>query len=270
MFADTQITARIGLLVPPPNVVMESELYRSLPPDITLHTSHMTRSTSTLTVSSLREMVEQAPQAARTLAMTLPDVVLFGCTSGSFIEGLGWDEEVARHIQQVVGVPALTTTTAVLRCLQALGVRRIAMATPYIAEINEREAAFFAAHGFEVCALEGLEILESPRIARTPLQTVYELGRRADQPAAEALFISCTNLRTLEAIGPLEEALGKPVISSNLASLWYVLDHLGLADRFRFGESRLRDWLRLGVSSGQGRTAGVAIPARWKIDARAG
>jgi maleate isomerase len=245
VFEGTEIVARIGLLVPPANVVMESELYRSLPHAITLHTSRMTRSTSAVTVASLREMVEQAPQAARALRMALPDVILFGCTSGSFIEGLGWDGEVARQIQVVTGTPALTTTTAVLRCLQALGVQRIAMATPYIAEITEREAAFFAAHGFAVCAVEGLEILESERIARTPLQTTYELARRVDRPEAEALFISCTNLRTLEAIAPLEEALGKPVISSNLASLWYTLDHLGLGEHFRFGGSRLLDWLRI-------------------------
>lgn len=247
MFAGTEVTARIGLLVPPPNVVMESELYRSLPHDITLHTSHMTRSTSAVTVDSLTEMVVQAPRVAMSLTMTMPDVILFGCTSGSFIHGLGWDAEVARRIEEAAGVPTATTTTAVVRCLRSIGARRIALATPYTTEINEREATFFAAHGFEVCALEGLEILESERIGRVPLQTTYELGRRVDRPEADALFISCTNLRTLEAIEPLERALGKPVLSSNMASLWHVLDRLGLASRFRFGGSRLPEWQHLAV-----------------------
>lgn len=247
MFAGTEVAARIGLLVPPPNVVMESELYRSLPPDITLHTSHMTRSTSAVTVDSLTEMVDQAPRAALTLTMTLPDVILFGCTSGSFIHGLGWDAEVARRIEEATGVATVTTTTAVVRCLQSIGARRIAMATPYTAEINEREAAFFAANGFEVRALEGLGILQSERIGRVPLQTTYELGLRVGRSDADALFISCTNLRTLEAIEPLEQALGKPVVSSNLASLWYVLDRLGRASRFRFGGSRLPEWQRVAV-----------------------
>lgn len=247
MFEHTEVTARIGLLVPPPNVVMEGEFYRSLPHDIALHTSHMYRSTSDVTVESLLEMVGNAAQAALTIKMTRPDVVLFGCTSASFIGGLGWDEEVARQISEATGVPALTTSTAVVRCLRSIGARKVAVATPYISEINGREADFLAAHGFAVCSLEGLEIRNSETIGRVPLRTTYELGLRADRPDADALFVSCTNLRTLEAIAPLERALHKPVVSSNLASLWCALNQIGQASRFAFGGSRLLEWQRLAV-----------------------
>lgn len=247
MFADTDVTARIGLLVPPPNVVMEGEFYRSLPRDIALHTSHMYRSSSEVTVDGQVEMARNAGQAALTIKMTRPDVIVFGCTSASFIKGLGWDEEVSRIVSDAAGVPALTTSAAVVRCLQSIGARRIAVATPYTDEINAREADFLGAHGFDLRSLEGLKIRDSVAIGRVPLQTAYDLALRADRSDADALFISCTNLRTLEAIGPLESALGKPVVSSNLASLWLALDRIGAPQRFAFGESRLLEWQRLAV-----------------------
>src|SRR5512133_514915 len=91
--------ARLGLLIPPPNVVMEMGFNRWLPPSIPVHATRMYRSTSDVTVDSLLEMARNANDAARLLAMTLPDVIMFGCTSGSLIMGVGWDREIISGIE---------------------------------------------------------------------------------------------------------------------------------------------------------------------------
>lgn len=221
------IDARIGLLLPPPNVVMEGEFNHWLPPAIALHTTRMFRSTSDVTIDSLKEMASHANEAARLLAMTIPDVIMFGCTSGSLIMGMGWDKEISAGITQATGVPAVTTSTAVVSALQASGVRRVAIATPYVNEVNLRERSFLEGHGFQVLGIRGLEIVKSEEIGRVPLARVRQFALECDHPEADALFISCTNLRTMGVIDQLEQELGKPVITSNQASLWMCLSSLG-------------------------------------------
>ena len=218
---------RIGLLIPPPNVVMEVEFNRWTPPCVDVHATRMFRSSSDVTVESLLEMARHANDAARLLAMTLPDVIMFGCTSGSLIMGLGWDEEVLRGIEKTTGIRTLTTSTAVVAALKAARVRRVAIATPYINEVNLREEAFLKAHGFEVVGIRGLEIVKSEEIGRVPASRVYDFALGSDHPSADALFISCTNFRTMEIVDRLEKELGKTVITSNQASLWMCLKAIG-------------------------------------------
>lgn len=219
--------ARIGLLIPPPNIMMELEFNRWLPPNVAVNATRMYRSTSDVTVESLLEMARHANDAARLVAMTLPDVIMFGCTSGSLILGVGWDKEVASGIESTTGIRALTTSTAVIEALRTVEARRVAIATPYIDEVNERERRFLEGHGFEVPSVSGMQILKSERIARVRPSEVLEFALAADHPEADALFISCTNLRTMEIVEPLESRLGKPVITSNQASLWQCLEAVG-------------------------------------------
>jgi maleate isomerase len=235
--------ARIGILVPPPNVVMEVEFNRWLPGNLSVHAGRMYRSSSDVTVESLMEMARHANEAARLLAMTKPDIVMFGCTSGSLILGVGWDQEIIEGIQESTGIQAQTTSTAVIAALKAVQATKVAIATPYIDEINEREQRFLEGHGFSVVGLEGLRIVKSEEIARVHPSTVYDFARSSDRDDAEALFISCTNFRTREVIDRLEEELGKPVITSNQASLWMSLKAIGRTEPLPAGGRLLRETL---------------------------
>jgi arylmalonate decarboxylase len=132
------------------------------------------------------------------------------------------------------GVPVIATAGAVLAALRALGVKRVAVATPYVDFVNEAERAFLEEHGFGVTSLLGLRLGETQAerrfIGRVPPQQVYRLARQADRPDAEAIFISCTNLATLDVIAQLEADCGKPVISSNQACFWACLRVMGIPD----------------------------------------
>ena len=133
-------------------------------------------------------------------------------------------------LEEAAGSPATTTATAMVAALQALGVTRVAVAAPYIDEVCARLRRFLEESGLSVTSLENLG-LRGMAITEVTSPEVMELAKRADRPEAEALFLSCTNLRTFDVLEPLEQELGKPVISSNLATMWHAIRLAGLAPR---------------------------------------
>ena len=132
-----------------------------------------------------------------------------------------------------------------MRCLRSIGARRLWFVAPYPAAIAQTGADFLAAYGFDVSAIAGMDIDRVTDLKRVPLQADYDLATSAAARGdADALYICGTGIRTRGVVGPLEQALNKPVITANLAALWAALDHLGRGDRFVFGKSRLLEWQR--------------------------
>jgi maleate isomerase len=219
---------RIGLLVPGGNSVMEPEFHRMAPDGVSTHANRVYL--KDVTPESLAGMADHAAESARGLAPVRIGVFAFGCTSGSFIGGKGYDAGLIRIMEQAAGVPATTTTTAVLRALELFGVRRIALVTPYTEEVTGLEARFLEDHGFEVTRAQGGGFVEVADMQECEPEVAYARAREVDDDRAEAVFISCTGFRTIEIIEKLEAELGKPVISSNQASLADCLRKLGVAE----------------------------------------
>ncbi len=228
--------ARIGLIVPSSNTAMEPELYRMAPPGVSVHTSRVPL--VEVVPGELLEMERHALRAARELADAEVDIVLYGCTTGSLIGGPGFDRALEARIREATGRPALTTATAVVEALRALGLRRIAVATPYVEEVDEAERRYLEVQGFEVVEMRGMGIRRNAEIGRVTPYEVYRFARSVYREGAEGLFVSCTNLRTLEVVGLLERDLGVPVVTSNQASMWASLRRLGIGGRAR-GPGRL-------------------------------
>jgi len=236
---------RIGLLVPSSNVVMEVEFYRCLPNDITVHTSHIPRLNQAIDADAMRQTTVNAIGAAASMSQAELDLVLHGHTASSYAGGIQGDIEIARKVGEAAGAPGMTAAGAALRCLRSVGARRLWLAAPYPAETTQTAADFMTANGFEVLSVEALGVDQATRLKKVTAETVYELGVRAvARGNGDALFISGTGVHTLNVIGALERAIGKPVITANLAALWGSLERLGRADAFRFGESRLLEWQR--------------------------
>jgi maleate isomerase/arylmalonate decarboxylase len=160
------------------------------------------------------------------------DVVAYGCTAGSMVMP---PDSLPRHIAGLAGVPGVTTAHAIVLALTALGVRRLAVATPYHRALDAHETTFLAANGLEVLAIRGLGIGEGGpqeyiRIAETPLAAVEAHARQSFVPGSDALLITCTDFPTLPLIARLEADLGVPVVTSNTATLWAALRAAGLDD----------------------------------------
>jgi maleate isomerase len=200
---------------------METELNSLSKGNFTLHTARV--KLSNVTLEELEKMELGAEDASTLLADAHVDIIAYGCTSGSLFRGVGHDFEISKSITEKTGLPAVTTAGSVLDALKFLKAWTISVATPYINEINNLEKEFLLGNGFEVLQIKGLGIEDNLTIGRIQGQEIIELAREANHPRAQAIFISCTNLPTIDIIPQLEETLGKPVISSNTATLWSML-----------------------------------------------
>ncbi len=225
--------ARIGMIVPPTNTANEAEWARWVPTCVTLHAARMALHLDLASDAGLRALFADLEAALSMLTPASVDAVAYCCTGGSLLTPL---DRITGFMRAKAGVPAVATAPALVLACRALGARRIALATPYHDALNAHETAFLAACGLEVVACRGLGIgaggpHEFTRIAGVRPGEVRALALSADRGDADALVISCTDLATLEVIEPLERALGKPVITSNQATLWAALRAAGLDDR---------------------------------------
>lgn len=228
----TRGRARLGVLVPYTNTNLEPDLGLLSPPGCSLHIARLggydadmipdSGQMATLGRSALDEPLTL-------LAGARPDVVLYGCTSATLALGADFDRRLVEQVQAVAAVPAITAAGALLEALDALGIRRIAFASPYVAELNDRAIGFLAERGVETVSRAQPEhpLGNHDQGALTPGE-VIDLGHRANSDAAEALVLSCTDMRAVESIETLEQALGKPVVSSNQALMFAALRALGV------------------------------------------
>lgn len=219
---------RLGVLIPPVNITVEREFPRWAPAGVSVHAQRMYRARARLSPRDLADMHRFVDEDARRLAFAQPHFIMFACTSGSALETGGFDTRIATRIEQATNIAASTTSTAVVEALRHFGVRRVAVVTPYPQDVNDREMAFFRALDLEPVALESFLQADSLKIPHIPPAETFKRALQADCPAAEGLFISCTNLPTADIIQPLEQKLGKPVVTSNQASLWLSLRRMGV------------------------------------------
>lgn len=158
------------------------------------------------------------------------DLVVFGCTSGSCIKGVGWDQECIERIERASGCPGLTTSTAVLEAFRALGTKKVAVLTPYPDDTNEAEKKFLEDNGFEVTNIQGMDLTAVTYNGR-PVRSyadeyfLYQNARNLDLKGADTFFLSCMGLTTMEVVDAIEGNLGIPVVTSHQATLWSALRH---------------------------------------------
>jgi maleate cis-trans isomerase len=177
---------RVGVVLPSVNAVLERDLWRHSPPRLTYQSTRVPLAETT--PEGIRTMNEALPAAAELLAAAGPDLCLYGCTSGSFIDGLEGLERIVSLLTAIVGCPVVATTAAVVDALEALGIRRVALATPYVDEVNDLEASFLESTGFRVTAVRGLG-LSGSAIREVEPSAVAALAFAADTPDADAVPI---------------------------------------------------------------------------------
>lgn len=226
---------KIGLILPSLNNTMEYELNKMKPEGVLILATRLLLEKGM--PDNLEKMTEQIDQAADLLKTADIDCILFACTSGSFIKGVDWDKEFIQRIEKKTGIPTTTTVNSVVEVFELLQVKSISVVTPYIDDINEIERNFFEGLGFKVNCIEGLQCVTGEQLHRLPSTTAYELACRTCHPASNAIFISCTDFASIEVVDSLEKDTGKPVITSNTASLWAALRKIGVNESiYGYGE----------------------------------
>lgn len=216
---------RLGLMIPSSNTTMEKEFCEMLPKGFSVHSCRLRL--KQVTLKALMEMEKELKKEALKLADAKVNVIGYGCTSGSLYKGLNHDKIMEKKIEDVSGISAVATAGAVVEALKALNVKKVAVATPYIEEINRLEEKFLSENGFQIVDLKGLGIKDNIEIGKLPNAAAYELATKLNYNLADGIFISCTNFPTINIIQKLESTTGKVVVSSNTATLWAMLKKCG-------------------------------------------
>jgi len=183
-----------------------------------------------VTAETLRQMALALPQTAALLPPRFGfDVVGYACTSGATMIGEARVDALIRDVH-----PAARTSNPISACkaaLAALGLRRIALVTPYAVDVTLEMQANLHAAGYATAAVASFDQLDDFTVARISsdsiLKAVLQIGARDD---CDGVFVSCTSLRVMPVIAEAEAELGKPVISSNQALAWHMMRLAGLAD----------------------------------------
>jgi maleate isomerase len=219
---------RLGIIVPSSDATSEPDYQRYTPEGVSVYGSRMLLEDGTVDLNSLEQMADDVERCAELLATVDVDVVAYSCTTGSLVKGPGYDEKIENRITEAAGVPAVATAASIKRALNALDAESLAITTPYIDSLNKKEQDFLEESGYEVTTICGLGLETDNEIGREPEFRSYREAKKLDTEGADCVFVSCTGYRTLDIVEQLERDLGKPVVTSNQATLWDSLRELNI------------------------------------------
>lgn len=226
--------ARFGVLVPFTNTNLEPDMALLRPEGVSMHFARMG--------GYDREEIPDADQMHGLGAADLdeplhllegvhPDVIMYGCTSATLTHGPAFDRALTERIKTESGAETVTAAGALVHALHTLEIGRIGFASPYVPTINDMAVGFLAECGIETVARsEVSEELDNYGQGALDPQAVFELGLAANHPGAGAIVLSCTDMRSVEIIARLEQAAGKPVITSNQAMAFQAMQLAGIRD----------------------------------------
>jgi maleate isomerase len=222
--------ARIGLIIPSPGLVSFQEQQAICPKGVmVLHTRVMLKET---TPEALAKLSEEALYAAELLATAKPNVISYNCTSSAFIKGAAHEKAIIQKMEETTGIKATSMATSVIEALHSLNIKKLVVAAPYLKEITEVEEKYLDSFGFDVVHSETLGMKEPLKFMERPPWENYHLALNAYRkaPEAEAIFLSCGAMRTIEIIEHLERTTGRPVLSSNQCNAWMCLKLAGVRE----------------------------------------
>lgn len=217
---------RIGLIVPANNSVIEPELWSVLPQGYAVHATRILAK-GDLTPEAVRRMERDTDAAVEQIAATGVDVIAYCDMVTTFIMQAQWNESSMQRFAQATGVACISAWTALRDALEQLGVRRLAIGTPYPAPIHALVPAFFEGKNFEVASHATLDILSMREVPRVDAARLSAFVKKLDPAKAEALVLLATDLPTFASIASLEAQYGIPVLTSNQTLLWRALSGLG-------------------------------------------
>jgi len=220
---------KIGLINVGGNPTPVVDFYRMIPPGVIVNENKIHEPPQV--AGEAEELGKRAIEAARVLAESAPDVIAFTCTASAMSVGPEADYQQITWMEEAAGgIPCTTTTTGILNAFKLLGWKQFVMVSPYLPPIVDRFITTLKVKGYTVLKSGTLAIEYLEELRRTPTERSYRLARETMVPEADGIFMPCTTFRVIDIIERLEQETGKPVITSNQASLWECLRLLKIDD----------------------------------------
>ena len=223
---------RIGFLVPPGNPTVEVEMIALAPPQVSVHFTRMVAHGAAGSHQGQEErnrsQIAHLAENVALLAMVAPKVIVLAHTATSYTLGREGEAQLVERMQRQTGIPFITAFGSVLAALAHLGVKRVALGTPYDADATAKGKSALEARGIEVVSVGRLENVKN--IYEETAERAYGLARKVDVPQAQAVFLSGVGMPTLAALEHMERDLGKPCVSAAAAMMWNALRVAGVSE----------------------------------------
>ena len=227
--------AKLGFILMSTDLAAESDFFDMAPNDVAIHITRLKTDDHTTNETLSKHIEFMADAASRIQPDTKPNVISYSCTSGSIVIG---EEKIKEEIKK--GAPhtiPMTLVTGVVDALEELKVKNLVVGTPYLDEINTKEAEFLINKGFSVLNIQGLNLTKGIEFGTVTPEYWIKFALEINEAAADAIFLSCGGIRSTEVIDRIEQKVGKPVITSNQAQMWSCLRRAGVEDKILgFGE----------------------------------
>lgn len=215
---------------------MEYEFQRMAGEAISVHSQRIRHTADT--EENVAWLSTQAPAAAELLAHAKVNAICYGCTGSGFLKTPDEDLQLAQDLEHRTGIPSVTSSVAVAQALRTLRTKRVSVASPYEPWLNEKLRVYLERAGFDIVAMKGLGTQAHGSVTT---ESVKALALEVLRPETEAIFISCSNFRTLDIIEAVEQETGKPVVTSNQAAMWGTLRRIGERSAVRGGGRLFRE-----------------------------
>jgi maleate isomerase len=227
--------AKLGFILMSTDPSAEGDFKDMAPEGVGVHITRLKTDDHTTYETLSRHIEYMADAASRIQPEAKPDVISYSCTSGSIVIG---EERIFEEIRK--GAPwaqPMCRVQGVMDALKELGAKKMVVGTPYLDEINTVEAEFLVERGYDVLDIQGLNIASGWDMGLVTPAYWKKFALEIDQPDADVIFLSCGGIRALEIVDEIEQATGKPVITSNQAQMWSCLRRAGITDKLKgFGQ----------------------------------
>ncbi|MEL7208150.1 MAG: arylmalonate decarboxylase [Actinomycetota bacterium] len=238
--------AKLGVIAPSTNTVVEPEFHEMTVPGVTPHMSRIhIRDMNMDDDDGMRRLLEQIRAeiggAVERVMTAEPDYMVMGMSAETFWGGLEGNREFIKQIHDLSGLQVATGAEACERALNLFGAKRIGIVTPYQPVGDENVVRFFNEIGFDVAAIEGLRCPTAVSIAEVTDDELRQALLKVDGPDVDALVQCGTNLSMVRLADEAERWLGKPVIAINAATWWMALRENGIEDKVQGCGSLLRE-----------------------------
>jgi maleate isomerase len=215
--------ARIGHVAPSRGDTLVYEFYKMFPEDfMILNTTGTVRQ---LVDQDFEQQLQRIEEAVQDLVDNNCDSIIFSGSPLFTRLVFGTDREMGKRLTDKFGVPVAAGLTAEIEALKATNIKKLVVGTPYEDEINQRLKRYLEASGFEVLQISGYGVRKNAQLTDLPVHAAYKIAKRlyAKSREADGIFIACPRWPTISDVALLEEEIGKPVITSSQACIWYAL-----------------------------------------------
>lgn len=229
--------AKIGVITPSTNTTVEYDI-NSLPvPGVSFHVGRIYLPRPSLsTDEEFRDLINQVmasmETAIRDVMSADPDHLMLGMSAPVFWGGLTGSSEFKARACEMAGMPVTTPAESMTEGLRTLGVKRIAVLTPYQPVADENVHRFLTESGFDVKKVVGLKISSATEIAKVEPERIIDTLREIDSDDVQALVQLGADLSTLKVADEGERWLKKPVLAVNVTTAWHTLRRAGINDQF--------------------------------------